>query len=113
MWDHDPRLQTARYHYAVCGLEYARWQGHRRLHAASSAPGVHPFPQQDRSRNTPWVGLALDRRQLWDAQASPSQILVETTPPLLSSFYSDIEFLVESGRALVQGDYRQANSAWQ
>ena len=47
---HDPRLQAAWHHHAVCRPQRAGRQGHRPLHAAAPASGVHPLPQRHRGR---------------------------------------------------------------
>src|SRR5436309_9909198 len=49
--DNDARLQAQRHDHTVRRAEHARWQSDRRLHAASSTPGIHSFPQQDRRRD--------------------------------------------------------------
>ena len=49
--DHDARLQAPRHDHTVRCAEPARWQSDRRLHGASSTPGIHWFPRQDRRRD--------------------------------------------------------------
>jgi transposase len=46
LWNHDARLQAARYHHTVCRSQCAGWPRDRPLHAAASPPGVHPLPQR-------------------------------------------------------------------
>jgi len=60
----DPRLPTKWHDHLVCGLKYAGRQSYRRLHAASSTPGVYPFPQANRWRNPLRTGSSFDCRQL-------------------------------------------------
>jgi len=103
----DARLQTQRYNHLVCGSQYARRQGHRRLHASPSASRVHSISQQDRCRDPLRSRFASDRGQLWDSQASAREILAPTPPAVPSPLYPYFEFLVELGRTVVSRDHRQ------
>src|SRR5712692_5118258 len=106
--DHDPRLQTPWHYHLVCGPQYARWQSDRGLYATPSAPRVHSFPQENRWRNPVWACASSDRGQLRYAQAPAREILAQTASSVPSALYPDLEFLVESDRALVPRDHRQA-----
>ena len=48
------------------------------MHGASSASGIHPLSQQDQPRDPGRAGIAPDRRQLRDAQASQGAGLART-----------------------------------
>jgi transposase len=45
LWDHDPRLQAARYHYSVCRHEHPRRKRNRRLHAHPQSLGLDSVSQ--------------------------------------------------------------------
>src|SRR5437867_4272440 len=108
--DNDARLQAQRHDHTVRRAEHARWQSDRRLHAASSTPGIHSFPQQDRRRDAVRSRSASYRGQLRNPQTPAGQILDASTSQIPHPLHPDVEFLVESGRALVSRDYRQADS---
>src|SRR6266704_6114190 len=108
--DNDARLQAQWHDHSVRRAEHARWQSDRRLHAASSTPGIHSFPQQDRRRDAVPSRSASYRGQLRNPQTPAGQILDATTSQIPHPLHPDVEFLVESGRALVSRDYRQADS---
>ena len=62
----DPRLQAQRHHHAVRRPRRPRRQGHRPLHAASPASGVHPLSQHHRdARCRP------TRRSTWSSTTMP------------------------------------------
>ncbi len=109
LWNHDARLQTQRHDHFICSPQHARRQGDRRLHAAPSAPGIHPFSQENRRRNPSRTRPAFDRRQLRHPQASPRKVLAQTASTVPFALYSNIQFLVEPGRALVPRAYRQTH----
>ncbi len=71
--------------------------------------GVDPVPDADRRRNAGRIGLAPDRRQLCDAQASEGESVAAETPPVPRPFHSDEQFVAERGRAVVSGDHREAD----
>ena len=48
--DHDPRLQAQRHDHPVRRLRRAGGRGHRPLHAAPPASGVHPVSERRRAR---------------------------------------------------------------
>src|SRR6202140_18894 len=48
--DHDPRLQAQRHDHPIRRLRRAGGQGHRPLHAAPPASGVHPVSERRRAR---------------------------------------------------------------
>jgi len=106
----DSRLQTQRHDHLVCGLKYAGRQSYRRLHAASSTPGVYPFPQANRWRNPLRTGSSFDCRQLRYPQTSASEVLAQTASPVPSTLYTNFQFLVKSGRTLVSRDHRQTDT---
>ena len=108
--DHDARLQAPRHDHTVRRAQPARWQSDRRLHASSSTPGIHSFPQQDRCRDAVSSRSASYRGQLRNPQTPAGQSLDRTTSQIPHPLHPDVEFLVESGRALVSRDYRQADS---
>ena len=111
--NHDARLQTQWNDYFICSPQHARRQGHWRLHATSSASGVYPFSQEDRRRDSCWVGSALDCGQLRHAQTSPRKVLAQTAPTVPFTLYPNLLFLAEPGGALVPRAYRQAYSSRQ
>ena len=106
----NSRLQTQRHDHLVCGLKYAGRQSYRRLHAASSTPGVYPFPQANRQRNPVRTGSSFDYRQLRYPQTSTSEVLAQTASPVPSTLYTNFQFLVKSGRTLVSRDHRQTDT---
>jgi len=103
--DNDARLQAQRHDHTVRRAEHARWQSDRRLHAASSTPGIYSFSQQDRRRDAVQSRSASYRGQLRNPQTPAGQILDATTSQIPHPLHPDVEFLVESGRALVSRDY--------
>ena len=107
LWNHDARLQTQRHDHFICSPQHARRQGHRRLHAAPSASGVYPFPQENRRRDPGRARPPFDRGQLRHPQASPRKVLAKTASTVPFALYSNVQFLVKPGRALVPQDYRQ------
>ncbi len=76
----NAQLQTQWHDDLVRCAEHAGWDGHWRLHAAASASRIHPLPATDPRQDTTGSGLASDRRQLRDAQASSRPILAERHP---------------------------------
>ena len=66
--------------------------------------------KQDRRRDAVQSRSASYRRQLRNSQTPAGQILDATTSQIPHPLHPDVEFLVESGRALVSRDYRQADS---
>ncbi len=67
---HDPRLQAPRHHHPVRRAQRARRHGHRPVHAAAPAPGVHPLPQRGSSATCrPASSIHADPRQLRRPQA--------------------------------------------
>src|SRR5665648_196633 len=106
----DSRLQTQRHDHLVCGLKYAGRQSYRRLHAASSTPGVYPFPQANRWRNPLRTGSSFDCRQLRYPQTSAGEVLAQTASPVQSTLYTNFQFLVKSSRTLVSRDHRQTDT---
>lgn len=107
----DSRLQAQRHNDLVRCFKLTRRQSDWRLHAAPPPPRVHPISQEDRCGNTGRSATSFDCGQLFDAQASTGQELVQTASTFSSSFYTDFQFLAQHGRALVPRDYRQAYQA--
>jgi hypothetical protein len=66
----DPRLQTSGHHHAVLCPQHRRRHRHRSQHAASSPPGVHSLPQQDRRAGRGRESSPRHCRQLCDPQTS-------------------------------------------
>ena len=108
--NHDPRLQTQWHHDTLCGLEYARWESDRRLHATSSAPGVHSLSQDHRCRNAGHIRSSFDCGQLRDTQTSPSNLLASAAPSVPSTLYSNFKFMAESCGTMVSRSHRQTHS---
>jgi len=107
---HDARLQAQRHDHTVRRAEHARWQSDRRLHA-----GVidtrNSFVSSTRStpRRRP-ISICILSWTITQPQTPAGQILDASTSQIPHPLHPDVEFLVESGRALVSRDYRQADS---
>jgi len=74
--------------------------------------GIYPLPQENRRRDSDRSQSALDRRQLWNAQASQGNSLAQATYTISFALYPDFKLLVEHGRAVVPRDHRQAHPPW-
>ena len=112
LWNYDARLQTQRHDHFICSPQHARRQGDRRLYAPPSASGVYPFPQENRRRDSGRVQPTFDRGQLWHSQTPTGKVLAQTTSTVPFTLYSDLQFLVELGGALVSRTYCQTHSPW-
>jgi len=112
LWDDDSRLQTKRHNNLICSSQHARRYDYRRLSATTSASRIYPLPQENRRRDSDRSQSALDRRQLWNAQASQSNSLAQATFTISIALYPDFKLLVEHGRAVVPRDHRQAHPPW-
>ena len=74
----------------------------------ASASGMDQVLEADRRRNACRVGLALDRGQLRDAQASEGEVVAEAAFSVPHALHSHEQFVVESDRALVPRNHDQA-----
>ena len=101
------RLHAAWNNNIVCRFEYARWQGHRRLHAQTPPSGVYPVLTAHKCQNPAGLGSASYRRQLWYPQTSEGFTMAQTPSQVSSSLHSNVQLMAQHGGALVQGDYRQ------
>ena len=70
----DPRLQAQRHDHAVRRAQPPGRLGDRPVHAAPSAPGVHPLPQPVRARRAARQAHPCRARQLRHPQASPRSV---------------------------------------
>lgn len=73
----DARLYAPWDNHAVCRTQHARWQGHRRLHAATQASRIYSFLTDHRCQDTHGSGLTSYRRQLWNTQTSTCSVMAE------------------------------------
>ena len=105
--DHDPRLQAPRHDHPVRRAQRARRLGHRPLHAAPPASGVHPLPQHRRGRGAGRQDRPRHRRQLRHSQASQGARLARPPSALRSSTSRRPPLLAQRRRGLL----RQADQA--
>ncbi len=73
----DPRLQAQRHHHPVRRPRYPRRQGHRALHAAPPASGIHPLSQCRRTRSAGRQDGPRGARQLCHPQAPQEPALAK------------------------------------
>src|ERR1700682_290628 len=96
--DDDPRLQAPRHDNIVRRPRRAGGPGHRPVHGAPSASGIHPLPQQDQPRDPSRAGAAPNRRQLCDAQAPQGPHLARTAQALPFPLHPDIGVMAQCRR---------------
>jgi transposase len=89
--------------------DYIR-HGVDRLQAAPPTSGVPGFLAQDRRQRPCTVGCPSYRGQLQHAQAPQGQSVAGQTAPLAYPLHPNLQFLAQSGRALLRFDHRQGDS---
>ena len=85
------------------------------LGATASPPSVGRVPEvppAHRRRGARRPGRASDPGQLQHPQGAPDSALAGPTPALSSAFHADLQFLAESGGALVRGADDPATASW-
>jgi len=102
------RLHAAWDNNIIRRLEYARWQGHRRLHAQTSPSGIYPILTAHKCQNPTGFGPASYCRQLWHPQTSAGLKMAQASSPVPSSLHANVQLMAQHGGALVQGHHRQA-----
>ena len=105
--DDDPRLRAPRHDHPVRGLERARRDGARPLHAAPPPPGVHPLPERRRGGGPGRQAGPRRPGQLRHPQAPQGAGLAGAAPALDLPLHPDLGLVAQRGRGLL----RQADQA--